>query len=128
MKDLIFSQGFLYLRFSILGLLLVSLLGIPYDLNLMQEPLFLIIAALILGLGFSSMWQSSYRESKKAHYLHFLSYLSGRLNMGVSLERALYESVEPLAKELGQHQVIIRALKSLRSNLNAQMALDDVLQ
>ncbi|MDD2426960.1 MAG: type II secretion system F family protein [Eubacteriales bacterium] len=128
MKNILLSHGSVYLRFSILGLLLVVFLGIPYGLNIMQEPAYFVIAALILGLGFAFMWQSSYRESKKKHYLHFLSYLSGRLNMGVSLERALYESVEPLAKELGQHQLLIRTLKSLRSNLDAQMSLDDILQ
>ena len=128
MRDIFLSHGSVYLRFSVLGLILAIVLGIPYDLNIVREPVFFIIAALLLGLGFSFMWQSSNQESKKKHYLHFLSYLSGRLSMGVSLERALYESVEPLAKELGQHQLLIRALKSLRSNLDAQMALDNVLQ
>lgn len=128
MKNLLLSHGSVYLRFSFLGLLIAILLGIPYNLNIMLEPAFFVIAALLLGLGFIFMWQSSYRETKKKHYLHFLSYLSGRLNMGVSLERALYESVEPLAKELGQHQLLIRALKSLRDNLDAQIALDNVLQ
>ncbi|NLV99524.1 MAG: type II secretion system F family protein [Clostridiaceae bacterium] len=128
MRDILLSHGSVYLRFSVLGLILAILLGIPYDLNFTREPVFFVIAALLLGLGFSFLWQSSNQESKKKHYLHFLSYLSGRLSMGVSLERALYESVEALAKELGQHQLLIRALKSLRSNLDAQMALDDVLQ
>ena len=128
MKNLFLLHGSTFVRFSILGLLAAILLGIPYDLNITLEPFFFVIAALILGLGFTFMWRSSYRETKKKHYLHFLSYLSGRLNMSISLERALYESVEPLAKELGQHQLLIRALKSLRSNLDAQMALEDVLQ
>ncbi|HZJ90087.1 MAG TPA: type II secretion system F family protein [Oscillospiraceae bacterium] len=128
MKEIFLTHGSVYLRFSILGLILAILLGIPYDLNIIREPVYFIFAALLLGLGFSCLWQSSNQESKKKHYLHFLSYLSGRLSMGVSLERALYESVEPLAKELGQHQLLIRALRSLRNNLNAQMALDDVLQ
>ena len=67
MKDIFLTNGSVYLRFSILGLILAILLGIPYDLNIIREPVYFVLAALLLGLGFSCLWQSSNQESKKKH-------------------------------------------------------------
>lgn len=85
------------------------------------------VGALLLGIAFARFFYLREEQVLLLQYLHLLGFLSTRLSAGIPLEAAFIESVEPLAEQLGRHNLIVRSLVKLKKNLDAQMSLNEAL-